>query len=468
MGPDIVDAQSAMPVEDRSHVLKVLAQARENRREIGKNKRFVAVLFADLCDSTSYKINRGDADGLLKTYMHNSIVGDAVTRHKGDIIKYIGDEVMATFDGNSAIENAVRAAVEIQRDITIHNAENYDRSKEENIASKIGIHAGDVIMVKFPGHDAADPQGKVVDATARIISFSGPGQILCSRSVRDNVANIFQFSEPHPREAKGIQGGIEIFQVICDAQKAEEPKKLRHGDRRTTEIENLLDLAFRDELTGHIEAASNWYDQILRLDPLHFAANYRKARLEFRYRERLRVDFAHVTELARRAEESNPDSGLARTLSAIIEWSQQRHLRMTDRDGSPEFEAEQIERWAAKVRSGARLARGECDLYGELISLNALAFFLGMQFENEGRVETFNEASTICAMMENLINDFEGNLLAAFYETYARVLSFDLNNRESHDKAERLANKSLELQKSEHVYETLQRLARQSKNWLRR
>ena len=98
--------------EDRKHALELLKAIEAGRRELGRNRRFVAVLFADLCNSTSYKIDRGDVDGLIKTNAHNTIVGDAVNRNQGTIIKYIGDEVMATFSGDAAIANVVDASIE--------------------------------------------------------------------------------------------------------------------------------------------------------------------------------------------------------------------------------------------------------------------------------------------------------------------------------------------------------------------
>src|ERR1700730_2466137 len=170
--------------EAEKHALDLLKDIEGGRRQLGRNRRFVAVLFADLCDSTSYKINRGDVDGLIKTHAHNTIVGDAVGRNRGEIIKYIGDEVMATFSHDTAISDAVNAAIEMQRDIAIYNEHTGDSSEDEKIQSKIGIHAGEVIMINFPGHAAPDPQGKVVDATARIISFSNPSQILCSSMIK--------------------------------------------------------------------------------------------------------------------------------------------------------------------------------------------------------------------------------------------------------------------------------------------
>jgi len=70
--------------------LQVVSSLREIRDELRQHIRVAAVLFADLCDSTSYKLGRGDVDGLVKTYAHNSIVDAAITKHHGTIIKYIG------------------------------------------------------------------------------------------------------------------------------------------------------------------------------------------------------------------------------------------------------------------------------------------------------------------------------------------------------------------------------------------
>ena len=112
MGTDALDDGGTAPSRlGPRHALEVVASVREIREELRQHIRFATVLFADLCDSTSYKLGRGDVDGLVKTYAHNSIVDAAITEHQGTIIKYIGDEVMATFEGDSAIANAVDAAI---------------------------------------------------------------------------------------------------------------------------------------------------------------------------------------------------------------------------------------------------------------------------------------------------------------------------------------------------------------------
>jgi class 3 adenylate cyclase len=443
--------------EAETHALDLLKDIQDGRRQLGRNRRFVAVLFADLCDSTSYKINRGDVDGLIKTHAHNTIVGDAVGRHRGDIIKYIGDEVMATFYHETsheiAISNAVNAAIEMQHDIAIYNQHTGDLPENEKIQSKIGIHAGEVIMVNFPGHAAPDPQGKVVDATARIISFSNPGQILCSPIINGKLPDL-TFAGPYNREAKGIKNGLELFEVVHDGQQPQEPKMLRHTDNNGIETQKLLYNAVRDELFGSVRAAISHYDQILASDPLNFSANYRKARLTYLNRERRELDLADFITQAKQAEKSHPDSGLATILRIRIEFEQER-LKLGG--GEPTFDLKLVTDWVERLRIAVILARSECDLYGELTGLNMLAWLLGLQFEKTHSIGVFREAKQICGMVENQIVGFEKDLQANFYDTYARVLSYDID-RQSYDKARILARKSVGLAPTQYVFETLRRL----------
>jgi class 3 adenylate cyclase len=396
------------PASGPRRALEVVTSLQQIREELRQHTRVAAVLFADLCDSTSYKLGRGDVDGLVKTYAHNSIVEAAITKHGGTIIKYIGDEVMATFEGGSAIASAVNAAIEVQQAVAVYNSKITDLPKDEHIQSKIGVHAGSVIMVQFPGHDAEDPQGKIVDAAARIVSLSHPGQILCSEDVQSALRETHNFSAPYAREAKGIAKGITIFEVLHDSKKPRAPKIARHADNKTDNVLRLLYHAVDDELTGNISGAFRGYDDILRIDPLHFAANYRKARLYFRGPENLSqsVKLSDVKQLARAAEDSHPDSGLAMAFSVITEWAEARQTKKTG-DDEPNFEMEQVDAWSDKLRSAAQHARTECDFYGEVASLNALIWFMTLQFEVSGDMRKFDEAVTICKMLENIINDFE-------------------------------------------------------------
>jgi hypothetical protein len=308
-------------------------------------------------------------------------------------------------------------------------------------------------MVNFPGHAAPDPQGKVVDATARIISFSNPGQILCSPIIKGKLPDL-TFAGPYSREAKGIKNGLELFEVVYDRQQSHEPKMLRHSDSDSITVRKLLYNAVRDEIFGSVWAAISHYDQILTSDPLHFSANYRRAMLTYKNRERRRLDLTDFITQAKQAEKSHPDSGLAKILRIRIEFEQER-LKLGG--GEPKFDPKVVNDWVERLRVAVPLARSECDLYGELTGLNILAWLLGLQFEQTHSMEGFKEAKQICSMVENQIVSFEKDLQANFYDTYARVLSYD-TDRQSYDKARILARKSVGIAPTEYVFETLRRL----------
>jgi class 3 adenylate cyclase len=192
-------------VDGKHDSIKFLEDALSAKAQISKLEKHIAVMFADLCDSTAYKLERGDVEGLLKTYRHNTIVIAAVTKAGGKVVKFIGDEVMATFDQHDACDHALEAALEIQDEIRALNKK-LSGARDEEIFSKIGINYGLTLMIQFPGNDAQDPQGKIVDAAARIISLAKPNQILCSEFVNIKLSKTFKLQGPHNRAAKGIKG----------------------------------------------------------------------------------------------------------------------------------------------------------------------------------------------------------------------------------------------------------------------
>ena len=148
-----------------------------------------------------------------------------------------------------------------------------------------------------------------------------------------------------------------------------------------------------------------------------------------------------MRKLAKAAEESHPDSVLAMAFSVMIEWEDIRQSKKTG-DAEPVFEMDQLVAWTNKLRIAAQHARTECDLYGEVTSLNALVWFMTLQYEVSGDANIVKEAVNICEMLENMINDFERHSQAGFLKTYARLLSRRLDSRATFDKARSLVERS--------------------------
>ena len=74
----------------------------------------LAVLFADITDSTKLYSSLGDNAARVVVNACLTIVGDVVARCRGRIVKTIGDEAMCVF---RRADDAVAAAIEIQSTI---------------------------------------------------------------------------------------------------------------------------------------------------------------------------------------------------------------------------------------------------------------------------------------------------------------------------------------------------------------
>lgn len=124
----------------------------------------LAVLFADICGSTTLYERLGDETA--RRLIANCITSmtKEVTDHKGTLIKTIGDEIMCTFPTAEAV---VSAACAMQS--TVKNG------GRMNI--RIGIHYGNVIC------ESGDVYGDTVNIAARVASITRANQIMTTRAV---------------------------------------------------------------------------------------------------------------------------------------------------------------------------------------------------------------------------------------------------------------------------------------------
>ncbi len=103
----------------------------------------MSVMFSDLRSYTSLseKMTPDQSFNFLNSYL--GMLGPVIRRNNGFIDKYIGDAIMALFPFKP--DDAVRAAVEMQRAIEEYNAERVWFGREP-ISAGIGIHTGTVLL----------------------------------------------------------------------------------------------------------------------------------------------------------------------------------------------------------------------------------------------------------------------------------------------------------------------------------
>lgn len=150
------------------------------------------VLFTDIVDSTRSAVEKGDQAWRRLLDTHDQLAFQLVEKHRGRLIKSMGDGILATFDGPG---RAVRCALSLRTAF-----------KQIGLSVRSGLHTGEI---EIRGHDIG---GIAVHAASRVMAQSHPDEVLVSRVVTDLVAGAgLTFIDRGPCELKGLPGRWELF-----------------------------------------------------------------------------------------------------------------------------------------------------------------------------------------------------------------------------------------------------------------
>ncbi len=169
-------------------------------------RKLAAILYTDVAGYS--RLTGTDEEGThrrLSQYL--DLIADQIEQHKGRVVHYAGDAVLAEFGMVSA---ALNCAASIQRDLSNRNA---DLPAERKVQFRIGINLGEVIV------DRDDIYGDGVNIAARLESLAEPGGICISESVRAALGEKLPFGYEFMGEqrVKNIAAPIRAYRVILEA-----------------------------------------------------------------------------------------------------------------------------------------------------------------------------------------------------------------------------------------------------------
>ncbi|MBN1531298.1 MAG: HAMP domain-containing protein [Spirochaetes bacterium] len=180
----------------------------------GKRQNF-AFLFSDIRGFTamSEKLEPENVVSILNEYL--DLQAQIIKKNKGDIDKFVGDEVMAVFSGPGKADHAFASAIEIIDSIKKLNDK---RMKENKITVEvgIGIHSGDVVHGRMGSRDRMDNTsiGDAVNLSARLCSQADAGTIIVSKNVLSTATKgKFVGKKLEPVRVKGKAKPIDIYQI---------------------------------------------------------------------------------------------------------------------------------------------------------------------------------------------------------------------------------------------------------------
>ncbi|MDZ7374626.1 MAG: HAMP domain-containing protein [candidate division KSB1 bacterium] len=149
---------------------------------------------------------------ILNVYL--DLQAQLVERYGGMVDKFVGDEVMAVFLGPSQVENALRAACEIQKAMVRLNA----RRAAEGLPTVdvgIGIHSGPAVTGSVGSRERKDYTvlGDSVNVAFRLCSMAQPRQVLVTEAIVAAADPRYIFTGEQSVQLKGRSHPIRVFEL---------------------------------------------------------------------------------------------------------------------------------------------------------------------------------------------------------------------------------------------------------------
>ncbi len=191
------------------------------RIEPGGERRNITVFFSDIRGFTSWSEKNTPEQVIDMLNNLLSFQADIVQSLGGDVDKFVGDELVAVFQGPKKDQDAVQAAIQIQKKLPEMLG-----TGQKDLAVGIGINSGEVVMGAMGSQTRMDYTvlGSSVNLGARLCSAAGKHQILISNSVFMNLERKIRTKELEPIQVKGISEPVNIYEVDwkeCDTKTLE-------------------------------------------------------------------------------------------------------------------------------------------------------------------------------------------------------------------------------------------------------
>ncbi len=174
------------------------------------NEQVVAILFADVVDSSRLYATYGDAEARRIVGSCLKAMTQVVGEHQGRVVKTIGDEIMCVFPTGD--EAALAAVVMHQR-----LAEQIHAGALHNTLSlRIGFHRGPVV------EEGADLFGDAVNLAARMAALSKAHQIMTTRQTVESLEGALRPLARFVDQStiKGQHGAFDLYEIVWNSSEA--------------------------------------------------------------------------------------------------------------------------------------------------------------------------------------------------------------------------------------------------------
>lgn len=185
-------------------------------------RKFVTLLFADLCGSTAHvaRADPEEAQGFLDRALKT--MAEAVETYGGSVRRLQGDGLVGVFGAPIAQEDhalrACLAALAVQRRTREQGAGDHDASAQV----RIGIHSGEVVVGSIndllTSHHRLD--GAAIHLAARLEQLAPPGGVLVSGATVRLLDGELESRVIGLRPIRGFDQPVELHELVLESQRS--------------------------------------------------------------------------------------------------------------------------------------------------------------------------------------------------------------------------------------------------------
>ena len=174
------------------------------------HRKRLTMLFSDVRGFTRFAEQRQPEEAVEWLNRCLGLQAHLVRKHNGDIDKFVGDAVFALFDGEDMAFDAVRCAVEIQRQM-----ETLEVPGSVGLEVGIGIVTGEVILGSIGSQDRLDYTvvGSQVNLCSRLSAMAGPREILIADSTFALVRDLVRAQKLESIAVRGLAHPVDVYRM---------------------------------------------------------------------------------------------------------------------------------------------------------------------------------------------------------------------------------------------------------------
>jgi adenylate cyclase len=180
---------------------------------VGMERKLAAIFSADVKGYS--RLMGEDEEATIRTLTaYREVMTTLIQAHRGRVVDSPGDNLLAEF---ASVVDAVRCAVEIQRELKVRNTDLPDQRKME---FRIGINLGDVVV------EGERLYGDGVNIAARLESLAEPGGICISGTVYEHVENklVLIYEYLGEQTVKNIAKPVRVWRIKMEPEEVRSPK----------------------------------------------------------------------------------------------------------------------------------------------------------------------------------------------------------------------------------------------------